>query len=69
MAVACVRVSLRPRTGRLPILVDGNPQRGVLAADEHKLFMVWTSPGHDTLSITLSADFGDPDLFVTATPQ
>lgn len=64
--IPCVQVSLRAPLGRLPLLVDGVPQAGTLAPDSSKTYGLWTSPGHDTLSITLVAEFGNPDLFVSS---
>ena len=65
-SVACVRASLQAPAGRMPLLVDGNPQHGDLPSDGYQFYQYLTSPGHDALSFTLSAEFGNPDIFVSS---
>lgn len=62
----CVQVSLRAPLGRLPMLVEGSPQTGILEANGYQGYQIWTAPDHDSLSITLSSEFGNPDLFVSS---
>lgn len=61
-----VRVSLQKPAGRLPMLVPGVPLRGVSATNQIQYYQLWTGPGHDALTVSLSPAFGDPDLFISA---
>eukprot|EP00966_Prymnesium_polylepis_P177449 4109500-Prymnesium_polylepis.1 len=39
---------------------------GASRKNEMVYYQIWTSPGQDSLSITVSAQFGNPDLFVSS---
>lgn len=43
-------------------LVDGRPQRGIVAARHYKQFQFWVGDGHQDLYIAVTPITGDPDL-------
>ena len=70
-SVNCVRASLRAQAGRLPQLVNGISTRGVLSAPDTdgqamRYYAFLAPAGRDNISISVTAEFGNPDLLVSA---
>ena len=67
----CVRASLSRPRGRLPMLVDGVPTRGLLSDPQTTgnavaYYQFLTPAAHDNVTISLTAEFGNPDVFVSS---
>ena len=67
----CVRVLMRESLNVPLLLVDGMPATGILHAPDTNGYSInvfrYISPaGHDDVSITLDAAFGNPDIFISA---
>ena len=45
---------------------DTLPLRGYAPINAFRYYQLWTGPGDDAVTISLSPTFGDPDLFVSA---
>uniref|UniRef100_A0A7S0IUW2 PA domain-containing protein n=1 Tax=Calcidiscus leptoporus TaxID=127549 RepID=A0A7S0IUW2_9EUKA len=61
-----LHVSLSKPSGRLPMLTPGNPQRGATLHSQFMYYEIWTPPGRDTIVLTVTPQFGNPDVFVSS---
>ena len=51
------------------MLTPGNPQRGATLHSQFMYYEIWTPPGKDTIVLTVTPQFGNPDIFVTSNGQ
>ena len=65
-----LRATLAQPSDKLPMLIAGQPLSGAAASNEIVYYQLFTSPTVlQTITITVSARFGNPDLFVSASAQ
>jgi hypothetical protein len=64
-----VRVTLSQPATALPLLEIGYPTNGAADANSLQYYSLWTGFALGEVSITVSAKFGNPDLYVSATKQ
>lgn len=61
-----LRLSFAAPEGRRPLLAPGIPLHGMVQSNQIRYYEVWTGPGADTTTITLSAEIGQPDLLISS---
>ena len=62
-----LRATLQQPSERMPLLVTGHPMAGAAIANQIQYYELWTGPVPTTLTITVAARFGNPDILVSAT--
>jgi len=62
-----LRATLQQPSERMPLLVTGHPMAGAAVANQIQYYELWTGSVPTTLTITVAARFGNPDVLVSAT--